>query len=62
MKTLTGIAIVPSAEGKRIAYTYSELDESGKVTSTGNKGNFIALTSEELAAVTTLENAARAHM
>lgn len=62
MKRLTGLAIVPSAEGKRIAYTYSELNEAGEVTSTGNKGNFIALTSEELAAIETLEKAAEAHL
>lgn len=62
MKKLTGIAVVPSAEGKRVAYTYSELNEAGEVTSTGNKGNFIALAAEELAAIATLEAAAEAHM
>ena len=62
MKTLTGIAVVPSAEGKRIAYTYSELSGQGEVLSAGNKGNFIAMGGEELAAIETLENAARARL
>lgn len=62
MKTLTGIAVVPSAEGKRISYTYSEINEQGEVISTGNKGNFIAMTEDELAAIDTLEKAAEAHM
>lgn len=59
MKTLTGLAVVPSAEGKRITYTYSELNGAGEVVSAGNKGNFIAVTETELAAVETLEAAAK---
>ena len=62
MKILTGTAIVPSAEGKRITYTYSELNAAGEVISAGNKGNFIAVTESELAAVATLEAAARARL
>ena len=62
MKSLTGIAVVPCAEGKRISYTYSELNEQGEVTSAGNKGNFIALAPEELAAIATLEKAAEGRM
>ncbi len=62
MKTLTGLAVVPSAEGKRITYTYSELNEAGEVVSAGNKGNYIAVTETELAAVETLESAAKARL
>ena len=62
MKKLTGIAVVPSAEGKRIAYTYSELNDAGEVTSAGNKGNFIAVDGELLAAIGVLEGAAEAHL
>lgn len=62
MKVLTGIAVVPSLEGKRIAFTYSEINEEGEVTSMGNKGNFIALTADELSAIETLEKAAKARM
>lgn len=62
MKKLTGLAVVPTVEGKRVAYTYSELGDRGEVLSTGNKGNFIALGEAELAAITTLEAAAEAHL
>lgn len=62
MKVLTGIAIVQSAEGKRIAYTYSEINDAGEVISTGNKGNFIAVTQADLNAIAALETAAKAHM
>lgn len=62
MKKLTGLAVVPTAEGKRIAYTYSELNGDGKVTSEMNKGNFIAVDGELLAAIETLERAAEARM
>lgn len=33
MKKLTAIATVTTAEGERVSYTYTELDESGNVVS-----------------------------
>ena len=43
---LTGIALMTTGEGDRIAYTYSVIDEEGNLISPNNKGNFIALDAE----------------
>ena len=40
---LTGIALMTTGEGDRVAYTYSIIDEEGNLISPNNKGNFIAL-------------------
>ena len=33
MKKLSAVAIVTTAEGERVSYTYMELDDSGNITS-----------------------------
>lgn len=43
---LTGIALMTTGEGDRVAYTYSVIDEEGNLISPNNKGNFIALDAE----------------
>ena len=43
---LTGIALMTTGEGDRVAYTYSIIDEEGNLISPNNKGNFIALDTE----------------
>ena len=43
---LTGIALMTTGEGDRVAYTYSIIDEEGNLISPNNKGNFIALDAE----------------
>lgn len=43
---LTGIALLTTGEGDRIAYTYSVIDDEGNLISPNNKGNFIALDAE----------------
>ena len=43
---LTGIALMTTGEGDRVAYTYSVIDEEGNLISPKNKGNFIALDAE----------------
>lgn len=43
---LTGVSLLITGEGDRVAYTYSILDEEGNLTSNNNKGNFIALDPE----------------
>lgn len=48
MKRLTTFANLTTAEGERIAYTYSEIDESGEIISQNNKGNFVLLDKEML--------------
>ena len=57
MKKLTAIATVTTAEGERVSYTYTELDESGNVVSQNNRSSFIALDSTTLEAIETLKNA-----
>lgn len=44
MKVLTSFMSLNTGEGGRIAYTYSEIDEStGSILSQNNKGNFLVL-------------------
>jgi len=47
MKKITGIAILATAEGERITYTYSEIDEAtGQVVQSNIKRSFIVLDAE----------------
>ena len=46
LNRLTGIALMTTGEGDRVAYTYSVIDEEGNLISPNNKGNFIALDAE----------------
>ena len=57
MKKLSGVAVVTTAEGERVSYTYMELDDSGNITSQNNRGSFVALDAEVLAAISTLKTA-----
>jgi len=62
MKKLSGVAVVTTAEGERVSYTYMELDDSGNITSQNNRGSFVALDAEVLAAIATLKNAVNARL
>ena len=62
MKKLSAVAIVTTAEGERVSYTYMELDDSGNITSQNNRGSFVALDGEVLAAISTLKNAVNARL
>lgn len=46
MKLLTSFTKLVTGEGVRIAYTYSEVDEEGKMISQNNRENFIAVDRE----------------
>lgn len=46
MKKVTSFTHLITGEGNRIAYTYSELNESGDLISQNNKGNFVAVDPE----------------
>lgn len=41
MKKVTGISFVRTAEGLRVAYAYSEIDENGNVTASNQRGSHI---------------------
>ena len=62
MKKLSGVAVVTTAEGERVSYTYMELDGNGNITSQNNRGCFVALDEEVLAAIATLKNAVNARL
>ena len=46
MKLLTSFTKLTTGEGIRVAYTYSEVDEEGKLISQNNRGNFIVVDQE----------------
>ena len=62
MKKLSGVAVVTTAEGERVSYTNKELDGNGNITSQNNRGSFVALDEEVLAAIVTLKNAVNARL
>lgn len=62
MKKLTSVAVVTTAEGERVSYAYAELDDNGNITSQNNRGSFVALDEEVLAAIVTLKNAVNARL
>lgn len=43
MKKVTSFTHLVTGEGDRIAYTYSEISETGELISQNNKGNFIVV-------------------
>lgn len=56
IKRLTGMAVINRAEGKRIAYTYSEIDENtGDIIQDNVKNSFIALDESLLSSIKELE-------
>lgn len=55
MKKLTSFTHLTTGEGDRVAYTYSEVDEKGNITSQNNKGNFIAIDSELIAHIRAIQ-------
>lgn len=44
MKKLSGVAVITTAEGERVSYTYMELDDNGNITSQNNRGSLWPLT------------------
>ena len=62
MKKLSGVAVVTTAEGERVSYTYMELDDSGNITSQNNRGSFVALDEKVQAAIATLKNSVNARL
>ncbi|WP_238915077.1 hypothetical protein [Clostridium sp. YIM B02555] len=56
MKILTGFAVINSDVGKKIAYTFSEVDEQGNVTKSNLKESFAVLDENVLKAITVIES------
>lgn len=55
MKKITGVSFVRTAEGLRVAYAYSEIDDNGNVVSSNNRGSYINVEEETEDFVTNLE-------
>ena len=62
MKKLTSVAVVTTAEGERVSYSYTELDSGGNITSQNNRASFVALDDDLLTAIATLKNAVNARL
>jgi hypothetical protein len=56
MKKLTSFTHLITGEGDRIAFTYSEIDDVGNISSQNNKGNFIVVDDELKAHVDAIKN------
>lgn len=56
MKLLSGFAVVNDNVGKRISYTYTEVDETGNVLKQNVKESFLVLDKETKAIIEQLEN------
>lgn len=62
MKRLTAIAVVTTAEGERVSYTYTELDADGNAISQNNRASFVALDESLLAAISTIKDSVNARL
>lgn len=56
MKKLTGFAIVNCEVGKKIAFTYTVLDDSGNITKSNTKESFVVVDETILTAIQTIED------
>lgn len=56
MIKLTGFAVVNSDVGKKIAYTYSEIDEAGNITKSNIKESYVAVDQTILQAIGVIED------
>ena len=54
-KKVTGISFVRTAEGLRIAYAYSEIDDKGNVTESNKRGSYINVSDDIEKFVSNLE-------
>lgn len=56
MKILTSFSVISAPEGKRVSYTYSELDANGNLVKSNVRESFIAMDADLLTKITDLEN------
>lgn len=54
MKKVTSFTHLVTGEGDRIAFTYSEISDTGELVSQNNKGNFIVIDPAIKSAVDTI--------
>ena len=53
---VTSFTHLVTGEGNRIAYTYSEISDTGELKSQNNKGNFIVMDGELATAIQTINS------
>ena len=56
MKVLTGFAVMTDAVGKRVAYTYSRVNEQGMVVESNIKESYVVLDEVEIGIIKQLED------
>lgn len=62
MKVLTGFAVMTDAVGKRVAYTYSEVNEEGMVVNSNIKESYVVLDDSEVGLINQLEEKIRTRL
>lgn len=56
IKKLTGFAVVTAADGKRVSYNWTELDEDGNTISKNNLASFTVMDESVQAAIGIIED------
>lgn len=54
MKKITSFTHHTTAEGERISYTFSEIDDNGKIIKSNERRTLIAIRDKELEAIRTI--------
>jgi len=62
MLKLTGVAIITTAEGKRLTYSYSDVGDDGTIKASNIKRSFIAVDQELKELIEKLESKTSEHM
>lgn len=62
MLKLTGVAIITTAEGKRVTYSYSDVGDDGTIKASNIKRSFIAVDEELKDIIEQLETKVSEHM
>jgi hypothetical protein len=63
MKKVTGIAVLTTAEGQKVTYTFSEIDEStGTITQSNIKRSFVVLDAETETIINNLKSKVEEHL
>lgn len=61
-KKITTIGFVRAADGLRVTYAYSKLDDAGNTLSANNRGSYVDDSAETAEMVQTLQDAILAHI
>lgn len=62
MNKMTGIAVLTTAEGTRITYTFSEIDGNGTIVKSNEKKSFVVMDSETETVIEQLKEKVNSHL